>query len=666
LVSDDRGFGLLFEHSPVPMWIYDVTTFDVLAVNAAAAALDGHPRERLLRMRMTELRSTAELARMSAASDPVEFRGRRATLAVASDVTDLLATQASLKKTSERLQLLHEIDRALIAAEAPAAIAEAALPRLRDLLEVPRVIVNLFDVDAGEAEWLAAIGRRRLHVGPGVRFPLALMGDVAALARGELQVIDTAALPPHPAATALLASGIDTYMVVPMLAQGELIGAVSFGGAPGAFSSEQIDIAREIAAQMAITLAQARLTERVTRQADELERRVAERTEELRVAREEAEGANRAKSDFLSRMSHELRTPLNAILGFGQLLELTLTDARDRESVTQILSGGRHLLNLINEILDIAQIESGRLPLSPEPVQVGDALKRVLDLAQPLAAARRIVFDADDVSADERYVLADAQRLQQVLLNLVSNAIKYNRDGGRITLACRDAGPGCLRLSVSDTGPGISAALQSRLFTPFDRLGAEMAPIEGTGLGLALSKRLVEAMGGRIGVESPDGGGSTFWVELAETASVDQRSGVGAGREPASPAAGTRPGTILYVEDNASNLRLVERVLGEHTTMRLIPAMQGRLGLALAREHRPDLILLDLHLPDMLGEDVLRQMRDDALLRETPVIVLSADATPGQIKRLLALGARAYLTKPLDVTRLLVEIDGALAAKGRS
>jgi len=299
-------------------------------------------------------------------------------------------------------------------------------------------------------------------------------------------------------------------------------------------------------------------------------------------------------------------------------------------------------------------------------VQVGDALKRVLDLAQPLAAARRIVFDADDVSADERYVLADAQRLQQVLLNLVSNAIKYNRDGGRITLACRDAGPGCLRLSVSDTGPGISAALQSRLFTPFDRLGAEMAPIEGTGLGLALSKRLVEAMGGRIGVESPDGGGSTFWVELAETASVDQRSGVGAGREPASPAAGTRPGTILYVEDNASNLRLVERVLGEHTTMRLIPAMQGRLGLALAREHRPDLILLDLHLPDMLGEDVLRQMRDDAILRETPVIVLSADATPGQIKRLLALGARAYLTKPLDVTRLLVEIDGALAAKGRS
>ena len=190
--------------------------------------------------------------------------------------------------------------------------------------------------------------------------------------------------------------------------------------------------------------------------------------------------------------------------------------------------------------------------------------------------------------------------------------------------------------------------------------------MEGTGLGLVLSKRLVEAMGGRIGFESAAGRGSTFWVELAETASPDQRSGLAPGRRAASGNAGSRPGVVLYIEDNASNLRLVERVLAEHTTMRLIPAMQGRLGLALAREHRPDLILVDLHLPDLPGEAVLREVLDDPILKATPVIVLSADATPGQVKRLLAAGARAYLTKPLDVRLLIEEIDGALATRGAS
>jgi PAS domain S-box-containing protein len=693
-VSDGGEFRLLFENNPVPMWVYDLATLAFLEVNSAAVAQYGYSREEFLRMRITDIRPPEELERMrdavavqvtdgavlrrrgfwkhrlkdgriremETASHGLEFAGRRAALVVAIDMTELRETQASLKKSSERLQTLHEIDRALIAAEAPVAIAEAALRRLRDLLDVPRAIVNLFDLEAGEAEWLAAIGRRRVHLGPGVRFPLTLMGDVSALARGELQVIETAALPRSAASEALLASGVQTYMVVPMVAHGELIGAVSFGGAPSAFSEEQVAIAREVATQMAIALAQARLTERVKRQAEELEQRVAARTEELRAANAEADRANRAKSDFLSRMSHELRTPLNAILGFGQLLERRVSDGRDRESVEQILKGGRHLLTLINEILDISRIEAGRLSLSAEPVQVGDALKRVLDLARPLAAERHVVFAADDVVRDERYVLADSQRLQQVLLNLVSNAIKYNRDGGRITLACDAAGDGWLRITVRDTGAGIAPALQRRLFTPFDRLGAD-AVVEGTGLGLALSKGLVEAMGGRIGFESTEGEGSTFWVVLAQTASPDQRSGLGPRREMASPEAGGRQGTVLYIEDNPSNLRLVERVLGEHTRVRLISAMQGRLGLTLAREHRPDLILADLHLPDMSGEEVLRDVLADPVLRATPVIILSADATPGQVKRLLAAGARTYLTKPLDVLQLLREIDGVLAAR---
>jgi signal transduction histidine kinase len=568
---------------------------------------------------------------------------------------------AALSKSSERLKVLHEIDRAIIAAESPAAIAEAVLPQLRDLLGVPRVIVNLFDWQAGEVEWLAAIGRRRLHRGPGVRYPLALAGDLDALRRGEVQVIDTRTLPPSTATQALLASGVDVYMVVPMVAADELIGSVSFGGAPAAFADEQVSIAREVASQLAIALAHARLRERVSRQAEELEQRVAERTRELSAAKSEADGANRAKSDFLSRMSHELRTPLNAIIGFGQLLEMRVGEARDRESVEQILKGGRHLLNLINEILDISRIEAGRLSLSPEPVQVGEAFRRVLDLARPLAGGRGIQFDVDGGVGHDRYVLADSQRLQQVLLNLVSNAIKYNRDGGRVTLTCAPAAPGRLRLSIADTGAGIAADLRSRLFTPFDRLGAESAGVEGTGLGLALSKRLVEAMGGEIGLQSVHDEGTVFWVDLAETTAPEERSALLSDRRPDPGAAARRRGTILYIEDNPSNLRLVERVLAEQSAVRFIPAMQGRLGLSLAREHRPDLILLDLHLPDMAGDEVLLELQRDQDLRHTPVVMLTADATAGQIKRLLAAGARAYLTKPLDIQQLLTQVDAVLA-----
>ena len=595
---------------------------------------------------------------------------------MASDVTELTQTQDALAKYAERLDILHEIDRAIVAAKAPVEVAETVLRRLRELLGVPRAIVNVFDFATGEAEWLAAAGRHRIHLGPGVRFPLALMGDVDALRRGELQVIDVASLPRSPEAEALLASDVHVYMVVPMIAGGELIGGLSFGGATGQFPPEQVSIAQEAAAQLAIAIAQARLYERVKHHAEELEQRVEERTLALRAANEqlqqeiaerrraeeEADRANRAKSDFLSRMSHELRTPLNGILGFAQLLQMESLPADQEESVTHILKAGRHLLGLINEVLDISRIEAGRLQLSLEPVPVGDTLRGAVDLVRPLAAQRDIELAAE-VADDHWHVLADRQRLQQVLLNLLSNAVKYNRTRGAVAVSCEERSGGRLRMLVTDTGHGISPDKLERLFTPFDRLGAEGTGIEGTGLGLALSRHLVEVMGGTLDVTSQVGVGSTFAVEFPLTAAPADALKLPAASPTVQAERGEGRMVVLYIEDNVSNLRLVEQVLGRRPQTTLLSAMQGQLGLDLAREHRPDLILLDLHLPDVPGDEVLRRLREGPQTRGIPVVILSADATPGQVERLLAAGAQAYLTKPLDVRQLLALVDQRMSQK---
>ncbi|OLB41039.1 MAG: hypothetical protein AUI04_08825 [Candidatus Rokubacteria bacterium 13_2_20CM_2_64_8] len=578
---------------------------------------------------------------------------------------------AALATSNERLNLLHEIDLALIAGETPVTIAEAALPRLRDLLGVPRAIVNLFDLKAGAVEWLAAIGRRRFYHGPRVRYSLELAGDLAALRRGEPQVIDVQSLPPSPESDALLASDVRVYMVVPMIARGELIGSISFGGPTGVFPPEQISIAKDVAAQLAIALEQARLLERVTRQAEELEQRVEERTLELRAtndqlqqeiaerrrAEEDADRANRAKSEFLSRMSHELRTPLNGIIGFAQLLELEAQGDEQRESIEMILKSGRHLLDLINEILDIARIEAGKLALSLEPVLVNEVVAAALDMLRLEAASKRIDVV---VTALEGYVLADRQRFQQVVLNLLSNAIKYNRAGGAVRVSS-EVGAEQVRLSVGDTGRGIAPETMSRLFTAFDRLGAEQTAIEGTGLGLVLSHHLVEAMGGTLSAQSTLGEGTTFTVGLRRVESPTVGIERASGREVDEVGLDGLRGTVLYIEDNLSNLRLLERILARRPGVTLLSAMQGSRGIELARDHQPDLIILDLHLPDLSGSDVLARLCTDPRTKQIPVVILSADATPGRIKRLLEQGARDYLTKPLDVRQVLTLVDETLA-----
>lgn len=394
----------------------------------------------------------------------------------------------------------------------------------------------------------------------------------------------------------------------------------------------------------------------------ELEARVEERTaalvaanRALEQARHEADRANRAKSEFLSRMSHDLRTPLNAIVGFAQLLQLDPLTPDQADSVSHVLRGGEHLLNLINELLDIARIESGRLTLSPEPVSIADVLAYATDLVRPLAAKRGVTFTADALVSV--YAFVDRQRLNQILLNLLSNAVKYNRVGGTVSVRAETDGSQ-VRIAVADTGAGIPADKLALLFTPFERLGAEQTDIEGTGLGLALSRRLAEEMNGALTVDSVVDRGTTFQVVLPASHAPEAQPAA----EPRHPvAAADYTGRILYIEDNVSNVILMERLLSRRPGLVLRHAPDGRSGLDLLAAERPDLVILDLHLSDMPGEEVLRRIWENRDTRGIPVVVLSADATPFSQRRLRASGAIGYLTKPFeiaDVLRLIDEVVG--------
>ena len=382
--------------------------------------------------------------------------------------------------------------------------------------------------------------------------------------------------------------------------------------------------------------------------------------EALREAEAAARAANDSKNHFLSRMSHELRTPLNAVLGFGQLLDRQLAGTEHAEAVSYVLTGGQHLLELINDVLDISRIESGEMSLSLEPIHLTALVDETLQLMAPLATAAEVTLLPAHGPADVM-VLADRQRVRQILLNVLSNAVKYNKVGGHVWVSwVLDVGT--VRLSVRDEGRGIAPELQGRLFQPFDRLGAESTQVEGAGIGLALTRSLAELMGGAVGVSSTPGNGATFTVTLPA------RSGSVPGRPPRStvPAAAPRPdadpreggtATLLYIEDNAPNVHVVEHLLALRPGWTMIHASLGGLGVDLARAHHPDLVLLDLHLPDLPGGDVLLTLkrRDDT--RDIPVVVLSADASPGVSSRLVRDGAERFITKPLDVDVVLGLLD---------
>jgi len=385
--------------------------------------------------------------------------------------------------------------------------------------------------------------------------------------------------------------------------------------------------------------------------------------EDLLLARKEAELANLAKSEFLSRMSHELRTPMNSILGFAQLLDRGELNQGQKKGVHHILSSGKHLLELINEVLDISRIEAGRISFSPEPVQVHGVIAEMIDLVQIMANTRQVQLQVIDSDAIRQFIKSDRQRLKQILLNLINNAIKYNHDGGTVWISAENVpesqlGVEAIRILVKDTGMGISRDDIPKLFIPFERIGAENTETEGTGLGLAVVKKLMDLMGGIIGVESTRGEGSTFWIlmpradsqyEQIRNNNIDLESKVSERHWE---------GRILYIEDNKPNIDLIENIINaERPGIKLITAVYGKLAHSMAVELKPDLILLDLNLPDIHGSEVLHILKSDEITHLIPVVIITADAVQSHIKPLLKAGAIDCITKPLEIDHFLTILD---------
>jgi len=403
------------------------------------------------------------------------------------------------------------------------------------------------------------------------------------------------------------------------------------------------------------------------------ERALQETNVELGAAREAADKANLAKSEFLSSMSHELRTPLNAVLGFAQLMESEVPppEPRQQRSIDQILKGGWYLLRLINEILDLSMIEAGKVTMSQESMSVNDVLQDCKGMIEPQASKRGIAMRFP-APGNVFYVHADRTRIKQVMINLLSNAIKYNRIGGNVVVECAGSGEDRVRISVTDTGAGLSPDQLAQLFQPFNRLGQHDSAEEGTGIGLVVTRQLVELMGGQIGVDSVVGSGTVFWVEFAASTppslaldNIDEDALER--RHIAAQDAADLP-TLLYVEDNPANLALVEQLIARRGDLKLLTAIDAYLGIELACAYLPDVILMDINLPGISGYGALKRLRDDPVTAHIPVLALSANAVPRDIEKGLDAGFFRYLTKPIRVHEFMTALDLALvhAASGHA
>lgn len=420
-----------------------------------------------------------------------------------------------------------------------------------------------------------------------------------------------------------------------------------------AASDEQMRMLQQANMQLVIaTIDAQKLTEQLEMAGAQLER-----------AKSVAEKANLAKSDFVSSMSHELRTPLNAILGFAQLMESGSPPPTPAQkgNINQILQAGWYLLTLIDQILDLAVIESGKLALSLEPVSVSEVMRECHAMIESQAQQRDIHVNFLPVDPIW-FANADRTRIKQALLNLLSNAIKYNRAHGTVEVKCTASSTERIRISIKDSGAGLTAENLAHLFEPFNRLGQEAGGKEGTGIGLVVTKQLVELMGGGIGVESTVGVGSEFWIELVRETVPELAAGSALAAELTPPSQeNTTPRTLLYVEDNPSNLMLIAQIIERQPHMRMLSASDGNLGLALARAHLPDVILMDINLRGISGFQVLDILRADPATKHIPVLAISANAMPRDVEKGLEAGFLRYLTKPIKVNEFLAALDMALA-----
>jgi PAS domain S-box-containing protein len=632
-------------------------------------------------------------------SGPILFEDTTLIYSIVHDISERIRTEESLIRSNRLYAVISHVNQAIVKFKDKNTLLNEVCRIALDDGQFQMVWIGIVDAESMIVKPLMVMGHEYGYLSHIKQITLAERPEghgptATALREGNYYVCNDIATDPlmAPWKDEALKRGYRSSIALPVRQFGKIFSAINlYSPIPNFFNKEEIKLLTEVTENISYALEAIDIErernfakENIKDHNENLELKIQQRTEqlaetninllkeiedrkraedEIMKARKESERANMAKSEFLSRMSHELRTPMNSILGFAQLLEMGELNPGQKKGVRHIMRSGKHLLDLINEVLDISRIEAGQLSLSLEPIQIIGVINEMTDLVSGQANEREIKIELIASENNMIFLRSDKQRLKQILLNLINNAIKYNRPGGSIFLETlvmqkNEAGVTPVRILVRDTGLGIAEEDLPKLFNPFERIGSEKSKTEGTGLGLSVVKKLTEAMGGKVGVESVLGEGSTFWVEFPMSDETSERNSYRSELEMIDRRLVDKRGTILYIEDNISNIELVEEIIAsQHLGLTLINNPNGRMALPLAIMNKPSLIFLDLNLPDIHGSEVLRLLQSDENTKNIPVVVISADAMPQQIERLMAVGAKRYITKPIDLNLLLKIID---------